>query len=283
MLDSMMNSSIVWAITAVLGVFGTIYGVVSNIKNKRHKRFSYIIDSNRVISNSKTSYEKLSITYDGQKISSFCVSRITVWNSGNVIINSADMVSGRELTISVPDDVNILDASIILENDETNKFSLHIVDSHTVKIFFDYVGLKDGFVVELLHNGRGSKLEISYVIKDGESPKGLNDKETAFSKALKRAMSRFFFDRKWTSLYLAISTGVVFLSFLCLTTLAILINKGIIVDKRIIEFVIGAPTSGMIPIPLAITMLLGTSILFFVSLRIALKEFKISVPASLRH
>ena len=107
------------------------------------------------------------MTYANRQIDDLCVSRFTIWNSGNKTLNASDMVTSKELTICAGEESQILDAELIACSEETNKFSVQIVDEHTVKIPFDYVDRREGLVVQVLHTGTDETLKIACKIKGG--------------------------------------------------------------------------------------------------------------------
>lgn len=167
MLTKLMDSPIARTFLAIIAILGFAYAIFCQQKNKERKEFSYYLKSNTLIERKKSKFEKLSIAYNEQEIESLCVSRFTIWNSGNRTLNHTDMVKSRELTISASDDSKILDAELIACPEETNKFSIEMINEQTAKIQFDYADKKDGVVVQIIHTGTADSLKIDCKIKGG--------------------------------------------------------------------------------------------------------------------
>ena len=177
MLETLMHSPIAWAILAVITIISLAYAIICNQKNKEKKEFSYCLRSRTLIRKKKAKFEKLSIVYGGKQIDDLCVSNFTIWNSGNKTLNASDMVTSKELTITALEDDKILDVEILKCSEETNKFSLQLLDEHTVKILFDYVDKMEGVVIQIIHTGTNDSLEIDCKIKGGRPVRNyINDK-----------------------------------------------------------------------------------------------------------
>lgn len=188
-----MNSPIAWTILALLAIVSFIYAIVCQHKNKEKKEFSYCLKFNNLIQQKKSDFDKLLITYNGQMVEDLCVSRFTVWNSGNRTLNSTDIVDSKELTISVSDNCKILDTDLIYCSEETNKFSLKVVDESTVKLFFEYVDVNDGLVVQIIHTGSDDDIRIDCKIKGGNQIKNIVNE--TFPKAIRKVMKNEFFEK----------------------------------------------------------------------------------------
>ena len=170
MMQQLMQDLVNWISASkgtIIGVVGIVLAVVFYRKGKEKKEFSYSLRSSTLIRGKKRKLEKLSVTYAGQQIDDLCVSKFTIWNSGNKTLNRDDMVTSKELTIAATDESRILDAELIACSEETNKFSVQIIDKHTAKVLFDYVDKREGAVVQILHTGTNDTLKIDCKIKGG--------------------------------------------------------------------------------------------------------------------
>lgn len=173
MLEKLMDSPIAWAILSILAVVSFIYAIICQHKNKEKKEFSYCLKSNSLIRGKKSKFEKLSITYDGQQINDFCVSKFTIWNSGNKTLNHTDMVDSKELTVFVTDECSVLDVELIACSEETNNFSVKIENEHAVKVIFEYADKKEGVVIQIIHTGTDEDIQIDCKIKGGNPIKNV--------------------------------------------------------------------------------------------------------------
>ena len=193
MLEKLMDSPIAWTVLAVLAVLSFFYAIYCQHKNKEKKEFSYLKQSNNLIRKKKSKFEKLSVSYDGQKIEDLCITKFTIWNSGNKTLNDVDIVKNKELTIATCDDDKILDVELIICSEETNEFRIVKIDERTVKIMFDYVDKKDGVVIQIIHTGTSDSINIKCKIKGGNSLKSnVND---ASMKIFKKVFTKVDIDK----------------------------------------------------------------------------------------
>lgn len=173
MLEKLMDSPIAWAILSIITIVSLGYSMICNRNNKEKLEFSYCLKSNSLIRKKKSKFEKLSIMYDGQQIDDLCVSKFTIWNSGNKAINNTDMVESKELSVYVTDECRVLDVELIACSEKTNNFSVKIENEHTVKILFEYVDKKEGVVIQIIHTGTEENLQIDCKIKGGKPVKNI--------------------------------------------------------------------------------------------------------------
>lgn len=212
MLEKLMDSPIAWAILAIIAIVSFIYAIICQQKNKEKKEFSFCLKSNHLIRGKRSKFEKLSITYDGQQIEDLCVSKFTVWNSGNRTLNRTDMVESKELTISVTDECRILDVELIACSDETNGFSVKIENEHTVKVLFEYADKKEGVVIQIIHTGSDENIQIDCKIKGGNPIKNIVN-ETA-PKFIRKIVKKDIFE-KASIIYM----GIMIVLFFCMSVL----------------------------------------------------------------
>lgn len=187
MLTKLMGSPISWTILSLITIFSLLYAIYCQHKNKERKEFSYFLKSSTLIERKKSKFEKLSITYNEQEIEDLCVSRFTIWNSGNRTLNRTDIVESRELSICASGDNDILDVELIACSETTNEFSIELVDHHCAKITFEYADKLDGVVVQIIHTGTTQDLSIDCKIKGGNPIKELVNE--AVPKTLKKVLS----------------------------------------------------------------------------------------------
>ena len=207
MLEKLMDSPIAWAILAIIAIVSFIYAIICQQKNKEKKEFSFCLKSNHLIRGKRSKFEKLSITYDGQQIEDLCVSKFTVWNSGNKTLNRTDMVESKELTISVTDECRILDVELIACSDETNGFSVKIENEYTVKVLFEYADKKEGVVIQIIHTGSDENIQIDCKIKGGNPIKNIVN-ETA-PKLIRKAVNKDIFE-KASMIYMGVTIALLF-------------------------------------------------------------------------
>lgn len=192
-LQELLDNTLFQAFLAIIAIVGFAYGFIFQRINKERKEFSFCLKSNHLIRGKRSKFEKLSITYDGQQIEDLCVSKFTVWNSGNRTLNRTDMVESKELTISVADECRVLDVELIAYSEETNNFSVKIENEQTVKVLFEYADKKEGAVIQIIHTGNDEDVQIDCKIKGGNPIKNIVN-ETA-PKLIRKAVNKDIFEK----------------------------------------------------------------------------------------
>ncbi len=168
MLAKLMDSPIAWTALAIITVASLVYAIICQQINKEKKEFTYCRKTTSLLHKKKRKFEKLLVSYDGQEIENLCVSRFTIWNSGNKTLYSNDMVTSKELIVTTVEEDRILDVELIVCSEETNKFITQVINEHTVKILFEYADKKDGVVIQIIHTGTAESLKIDCKIKGGK-------------------------------------------------------------------------------------------------------------------
>ena len=190
MLEKLMDSPIVWLVLALLAIFSTCFAIYTWIAGKKRKQFSFACITNEMIIAGKNKIDKLQIKYDGRDIQDLSVSKFFVWNCGNTVIDSADIVSSKPLCIRNTGNAKILDVHIISVNEETNAFTIANIEEEYVELAFDYVNHGEGVVLQVLHTGASKDLVIDCKIKGGSE---VVDRSPIKSKH-KIAKSQVFFE-----------------------------------------------------------------------------------------
>lgn len=273
MLEQLMNNPYAWTVLSILTIFSVAYAIYTYRKSKEKKEFSYSQKSSTLILKKKSKFEKLSIVYDGQQIDDLCVSKFTIWNSGNRTLNSDDMVDSKELTITAIDGNKILDTEIIICSEKTNKFSIKIIDDYTAKIFFNYVDQKDGFVMQVIHTGTSDSLQVNYKIKGGMPIKNI-DNET-IPKIFEKSVNK---DKLYKCMLIATATML----FLILI-IAIFFSIAIFSENLQVDFLAepaASPRSQAIT--MSITFWIYELIMGSLFFPIFKKAFSIGIPKGLK-
>lgn len=200
LIHSLIAGANLW-IGTVIGLIGIVLAIVFYQKGKEKKEFSYCLRSRTLIRKKKAKFEKLSIVYGGKKIDDLCVSKFTIWNSGNKTLNASDMVSSKELTITAIEDSKILDVEILKCSEETNKFSSHLRGERAVKILFDYADKMEGVVIQIIHTGSNDSLKIDCKIKGGRTVESFSNRKNSVFFALNRVLGQ---SQKFFAVYMAI-------------------------------------------------------------------------------
>lgn len=169
MTENLMNSPTAWLVLSFLTVFSTFFGVFSWMIGRKRKQFSVSCRTNEIIIAGKTQIEKLKIQYDGKTIENLSASKFYIWNSGNTVINTSDIVDSRPLCVKNTGSASILDVRILKVCEETNGFIISEVSKDIAKLSFDYVDSDEGLVLQILHDGESLDLELDCKIKGGKT------------------------------------------------------------------------------------------------------------------
>ena len=177
-IKSLMNNPYAWVILSVCTILSFVFGIYTWVAGKRKKEFSYVSNSHKIIEKGKSRIPQLELKYEGRDIDNLTITNYVIWNTGNEVINFSDIVAEKELEIYSCNkaDTIVLDARIIEETEETNKFEIMQHKDEFLKIGFDYADPQDGIVVQVLHTGSAADLDIGCKIKGGKQIKKLNRK-----------------------------------------------------------------------------------------------------------
>lgn len=161
-----MTNPYAWLFLSALTIFSVVFGVWSWCAGKQRKEISIEIKSDILIKAGKQQIKKLDVRYDGNPIADLTSSKFYIWNSGNQVLQCSDIVTARPMMIQSSNAV-ILDAQIIMMNEDTNAFKIRSTTDHQVIIEFEYFEGGDGVVVQVLHTGDALNLEFDCKIKGG--------------------------------------------------------------------------------------------------------------------
>ena len=150
-----MNADIFNYAMGILGIIGfilTIVGLVLTVRTIKKKDPTYSIKSINVISDYATKYKNLTVAYEDSKVENFTVSKILFYNRGRETITKQDTDTINPISI-VSYEYDILDASILQVNKQSNNFKIDIEDLDIVNITFDYLDKNQGAVIQVVHTG----------------------------------------------------------------------------------------------------------------------------------
>lgn len=190
-LEELMDNPYAWLILSVCTVFSVIYAIYAGVKGKEKKEISYIVNTYEIVRAGKNMIPEFQISYRGQTIDDLTVTRFAIWNSGNRLLNSNDIVDTKPLSITSNDDgPYILDASIIKRSEESNKFTIDKKSAHCAELQFDYMDKQDGIIVQILHTGSAKDISLLGLIKGGKKLKNAEKRITVIkNKKISKVIS----------------------------------------------------------------------------------------------
>lgn len=191
-LEQLMDNPYAWLILSMCTIFSFAYAVYMGIKSKEKKEISYIVNSHEIVQAGENVIPKFQVSYCGQPIQNLTISQFAIWNSGNKLLNSTDVVDTKPLSITSNEGgPDILDVSIIKCSEESNKFTVDKKSSHCAELRFDYMNRQDGIIVQILHTGSVENIFLTGLIKGGEKLK--NTGKDSFYITMKRLLKMPFF------------------------------------------------------------------------------------------
>jgi hypothetical protein len=138
----------------IFGVVGTlvgIYGIVLTIRGIKKKEPVYEIESVNVFSDYSSKYKNLTVSYKGEKVENFTVSKVLFFNKGAETLHGDDIRTRNQLRIEAYQG-DILDATVLQANNGSSDFKVTFVNA-MVMIDFDYLNQNQGAVIEVIHTG----------------------------------------------------------------------------------------------------------------------------------
>jgi hypothetical protein len=127
---------------------------------KKEKNPKFAMRSIKLIEKAKATFPELTIRHKEHEeaIDDLSVAIVAVWNAGTETIRQTDISSSDQLRIESPENARILGASIIESNNPaSNAVCEYDKETFTVNLGFEFLDYKNGFVLQLLHTGKGSK------------------------------------------------------------------------------------------------------------------------------
>lgn len=168
-INNLMNDPYAWLFLSFCTVAAFVFAIYTWVKSKRKKEFTYISDSYKIIQIGKETIPKLKLTYDNKIVDNVIITKYAIWNSGNTIIEACDILNEKPLKLlSTNRNTTILDIKIIAESDATNKFRIVDIKENCAVISFDFINPKDGIVIQVIHTGEASFIEINCRIKENK-------------------------------------------------------------------------------------------------------------------
>lgn len=150
-----MNTDLIIAIIFfIIGLIPTYYFYKKSI---RIKEPIYSIKSVNVISDYASTYPNLTVSYIGEKVKSFTVSKVLFFNRGAIALDRDDLAPLNPLRIEVSSG-KILDATVLQVNNPSSDFTVDLNRAFQLfMIDFDYLNQHQGAVIEVIHTGLSSR------------------------------------------------------------------------------------------------------------------------------
>lgn len=141
----------------VLGALGLAAAYIFYRKSIRTKEPMYWMRSENLIRDNISTITGLRILYNNESIVNLTSTNVAFWNRGAETIDSRDRVVSNPLRIGTSQNIKILDAKIILENNPSSRMHISLeADGSSAYILFDYLDKGHGCIIKVLHTGLDS-------------------------------------------------------------------------------------------------------------------------------
>ena len=168
-ITDLMNNPYAWLVATFCTVAAFLFAIYTWFAGRRKKELTYTTNSYKIIQKGKSLIPELKISYQNRNIEDLTITKYAIWNSGNEVIDSRDIVESKKLMIILKDEnESILNSKIIAESDETNKFRIDLLQDNIAVINFDYIDPKEGAVIQIAHTGSNDSLQVDCKIKGGK-------------------------------------------------------------------------------------------------------------------
>jgi len=151
---------------SVLAPVGIILSIIFYIKSIRVKRPVCLVHSSSLIRNLSDDFPSLRIAYGSTGVDSLTVSKVAFWNAGRETIDGEDIAEADPLCVAVAEGHSLLEVRVLTESDRANQVKTRRLDSGAAcLVSFDYLDRGDGLVLQVVHTGEDSHVQITGTIK----------------------------------------------------------------------------------------------------------------------
>lgn len=166
----LLNNSYIKLFISLIGFTGTIWSIAFAIKSKKRKEITATRCRYYISDDLRKKYKKI---FNIEDISDLSITRIYIWNSGNMEIEESDFASSAKLAIEGFKDCKLLSVAIE-EKSEICNFILddsQLMENNKAPIHFEYFKPNDCVRITVLHKGSFKNMKAVGIIKDGEEIK----------------------------------------------------------------------------------------------------------------
>ena len=160
MVDVLINSDTFYVLSLIgtlLAIPSFAFSVITWYKGKKKKQLRCARAQYPMITNPLNISQNLSInTKDNNDIS---ITRLAIWNGGNIEILSNDIAQMAPLIVFCSDDAELLSVDIQYKSNPAMSCSAILQNKQEALIGFDYFNPKDVIVLEITHIGASSCID----------------------------------------------------------------------------------------------------------------------------
>lgn len=178
------DNAYVWAIIILISIALAFWGIVQNV---RKKQLLFYVETNSIVEIKDRAVENISIYYADERIENLLVSKIAIFNRGNITINFSDIPVAAPILIKVIGEDKIISSTVLYQSNDSSQFGVSSLNQSYIEVNFDYLESKDGAVIQMMHTGPVQIVSFSGKLKGGRiiTPPNYSDsKLTKFKKKL---------------------------------------------------------------------------------------------------
>ena len=95
-LTELMQNPYAWAILSVCTIAAFIFAIYTWFVGKKKKEISYVYSTYEIIKMGNSVIPGVQLLYHGKDIADLTITRYAIWNSGNEVLNSTDIVATKQ-------------------------------------------------------------------------------------------------------------------------------------------------------------------------------------------
>ncbi|MBA3073130.1 MAG: hypothetical protein FP831_06015, partial [Anaerolineae bacterium] len=135
-------------ISISLGLIGIITGLIFFLLSIRKKEFTYIIETENLITNDIAQYSGLEFFYNKNKVRNLSFGKVLIMNTGKEPITKKDLTTINPIALKFSENAKILYSSLIFQSSVSNQWKLFTQEGKNELYFqFDYLDYKQGVVI----------------------------------------------------------------------------------------------------------------------------------------
>jgi membrane protein implicated in regulation of membrane protease activity len=145
-------------LTLLAFVIPTILAVILYKKSQRAPAAFYNDSSEQLIGDSAILSPHIEVKHKGEDVPRVTKTRLIFWNAGKAPIRASDVAQADPLKFKLPDDAQMINASVCRISRDSTKFSVHPSPFEKiggeVQLRFDFLDERDYAVVDMIHTGK---------------------------------------------------------------------------------------------------------------------------------
>ena len=197
-----------FVISTSIAIFSIIIPIFYERIGRKVREISYAVEK-ITLSQRDTYIDGLSYKIKDRTWKEISVSDVIIWSSGKEVINREDIASTCPVTIHFVEDVEILEAQIIQENEESNCFKLE-TEKNRVKVDFEYIAKNQGVAIRVIHTPSDDEASVMCKIKDGKRVYNVGKRSGLFYRFINSKWVKHILSSKWTSFVFVFFTVFLF-------------------------------------------------------------------------